>query len=114
MPPKGPPDDAGREIVRDLWKAGHSSPAIAESFGITRNTVMGIVARSHLLRCQKEPSTLLDRMDALDRQMDAVLRQYPPGTGSFPLKPQRRAPGEPPKPAWFLGMQKNAGRRRAG
>jgi hypothetical protein len=64
-----------QEIALDMLRAGTSQRLVAEAFGVTRNTIVGLWHR-HGEPIKNEniaPRTLYERLDALNAKLDRVL-----------------------------------------
>lgn len=93
-----------QDDARRLWQDTElSASAIGAQLGTTKNTVLGLAHRRGWglrgVPLEPEPTTLGQRMDALNATMDAVLRENPPGRGriviekSQPIVPAGRSAG---------------------
>ncbi len=64
----------------ELWEtSGLTAAAIGAHFGVSKNTMIGVATRRGWVKKNcvvpaSEPITLMQRMDALDAAMQAVLR----------------------------------------
>jgi hypothetical protein len=67
-----------QEIALDMLRAGTSQRVVAEAFGVTKNTIAGIWARHgepQIIGTYPEPTTLPQRLDALNAKLDRVLAE---------------------------------------
>lgn len=78
----GPFWSAENRIERfcDLWESGMTTAKIAGELGTTKNAVIGMRSRLALderLPVGPEPTTIFQRLDAMNAAMDRVLRENP-------------------------------------
>lgn len=76
--------------AKHLFEGGSETTAqIGARFGVSKNTIIGLARRRGWISGNKtrggprgpEPSTLFQRMDALEAMMEAMLKENPPGFG---------------------------------
>jgi hypothetical protein len=79
---------AQQDAAIDMLLSGLSQTGVAAHFGVTKNTIAGVWARSGNGQANGPvPTTLIERCDALHVRMDAVLAETL-GVGRVPTAPQ--------------------------
>jgi hypothetical protein len=65
-----------QQKVLDMLRAGTVQRLVAEAFGVSRNTIVGIWARhGEPVSAGPDPTTLYERLDALNAKLDRVLAE---------------------------------------
>jgi hypothetical protein len=82
--------DTNKAEAAELWRSGQSAATIADKFGCSRNSIIGVMHRNRDIF--KRPT---DREPSVPKTTD---RQAKPGSRKISIRPQSFGPREPLSP----------------